>query len=137
VARFLDEGGQIRDCGRYQDQPVQDKQVLQIQRSPQLLGQAIQAAQTMTVGETSVYLGASRAQLLTLSRKHSFCFRTDAKQKRELRRKTKAKTQDAPIERIRIYAGTGLGRDAIAKLIGISQQWLIRLVDQHDRLRHP
>lgn len=105
VAQFLASGGKIQDCGTaasvprrpsfrwYPDQPAQDKQVVQVHRSPQLLGQAIQAAKTMTVDEASAYLGASRAQLLTLSRKHSFCFRADAKQKleRELRRKTRAK----------------------------------------------
>jgi|GEM_PF-1215510 len=149
VAQFLARGGKIQDCGVaasvprrpsfrwYPDQPAQDKQVVQVvqvQRSPQLLGQAIQAAKTMTVDEASAYLGASRAQLLTLSRKHSFCFRANAKQKleRELRRKTRAKAQDALVARIRVYAGTGLSRDAVAKLIGISQQRLTRLVDEHD-----
>lgn len=112
VAQFLTNGGEIQDCGVaasvprrpsfrwYPDQPAQDKQVVQVQRSPQLLGQAIQAAKTMTVDEASVYLGASRAQLLTLSRKHSFCFRADAKQKleRELRRRNRAKAQDSLVE---------------------------------------
>jgi len=146
VAQFLARGGKIQDCGAaasvprrpsfrwYPDQPAQDKQVVQVQRSPQLLGQAIQAAKTMTVDEASAYLGASRAQLLTLSRKHSFCFRADAKQKleRELRRKTRAQAQDALVDRIRGYAHSGLSRDAVAKLIGISQQRLTRLVDEHD-----
>jgi hypothetical protein len=145
VAQFLASGGKIQDCGnaasvprrpsfRWHPDQQPDKQVVQVQRSSQLLGQAIQAAKTMTVDEASAYLGASRAQLLTLSRKHSFCFRADAKQKleRELRRKTRAKAQDALTERIRVYASTGLSRDAVAKLIGISQQRLTRLVDEHD-----
>ncbi|WP_434771234.1 hypothetical protein [Pseudomonas entomophila] len=134
VAQFLAKGGQIHDCGQYLDRPVQDKQVVQVQHSDQLLGRAIQAAKTMTVDEASTHLGASRAQLLALSRKHSFCFRANAKQKieRELRRKNRAKAQDVLVERIRVYAGTGLSRDAVAKLIGISQQRLTRLVDEHD-----
>jgi hypothetical protein len=134
VARFLAKGGKIHDCGQHPDQQAQDKQVVQVQRSPQLLSQAIQAAKTMTVDEAGAYLGASRAQLLTLSRKHSFCFRADAKQKldRELRRKTRAKAQNALVEKIRAYAGTSLSRDAVAKLIGISQQRLTRLVDEHE-----
>lgn len=146
VAQFLANGGQIQDCGGaasvprrpnfrwYPDQQPQDKQVEQVRHSPQLLGRAIQAAKTMTVSEASAYLGASRAQLLTLSRKHSFCFRIDAKQhaERELRRQTRAKTKDALVERIRVYAHTGLSRDAVAKLIGISQQRLTRLVDEHN-----
>ncbi|MBA1187939.1 hypothetical protein G7Z99_02655 [Pseudomonas entomophila] len=144
--QFLANGGQIQDCGGaasvsrrpnfrwYPDQQPQDKQVVQPQHSPQLLGRAIQVAKTMTVSEASAHLGASRAQLLTLSRKHSFCFRIDAKQhaERELRRQVRAKTQDALVERIRVYAHTGLSRDAVAKLIGISQQRLTRLVDEHD-----
>jgi len=145
IAQFLANGGQIQDCGGaasvprrpnfrwYPDLQPQDKQAKQVQHSPQLLGRAIQAAKTMTVSEASAYLGASRAHLLTLSRKHSFCFRADAKQKleRELRRKTRAKAQDALVERIRVYAHTGLSRDAAAKLIGISQQRLTRLVDDY------
>lgn len=146
VAQFLAKGGKIQDCGGaasvprrpnfrwYPDQQPHDKQVVQAQHSPQLLGRAIQAAKTMTVDEASTHLGARRAQLLTLSRKHSFCFRTDTKQKieRELRRKNRAQAQDALVERIRVYAHTGLSRDAVAKLIGISQQRLTRLVDEHD-----
>lgn len=134
VARFLAEGGKIRDCGQYQDPPAQDKQVVQVQPSDQLLGRAIQAAKTMTVDEASTHLGASRAQLLALSRKHSFCFRANAKQKleRELRRKNRAQAQDALVDRVRAYAHSGLSRDAVAKLIGISQQRLTRLVDEHD-----
>ncbi|MBA1192818.1 hypothetical protein G7007_08090 [Pseudomonas entomophila] len=146
VAQFLAGGGKIQDCGAaasvprrpsfrwYPDQQPQDKQPVQVQCSPQLLGRAIQAAKTMTVDEASAHLGASRAQLLTLSRKHSFCFRVDAKQRieRELRRKKRAQAQDALVDRIRAYAHSGLSRDAVAKLIGISQQRLTRLVDEHD-----
>jgi hypothetical protein len=88
----------------------------------------------MTVSEASAYLDASRAQLLTLSRKHSFCFQVDAKlhAERELRPQTRTKTQDALVKRTRIYAPTGLSRDAVAKLIGISQQHLTRLADGYN-----
>ncbi|MBA1195280.1 hypothetical protein G7007_20870 [Pseudomonas entomophila] len=116
VAQFLANGGEIRDCGGrcLGAAPAQ----LPVVPRPAAVGQAGDAGAAQPPAAQSGHPGGQDH---------------DSQRSQRLPgRQTRAKNQDALIERIRVYVHTGLSRDAVAKLIGISQQRLTRLVDEHD-----
>lgn len=134
VAQFLAEGGQIHQCTNRASVPEQQPPAKLAKANNELLKQARQAAQTMTMSEACAHLGVSRTVLHHLSKQHGFLFRVNAKQKAERDTKRQARTQARAelVDKIRAYAHTSLSRDAVAKLLGISHQHLSKLVKQHD-----
>lgn len=98
-----------------------------------LLERAREAAKTMTLDEAYRALGVSRTALHRLAKEAGFFFPRHDKERerREIARKAKTEARAKLVELIRANSGIGLSRHFVAKKLGISSHYLVRLAEEN------
>lgn len=99
----------------------------------ELLERAREAAKTMTLDEAYRALGISRTALHRMAKEAGFFFprRDKERERREIARKAKAEEKAKLVELIRANSGIGLSRHFVAKKLGISSHYLVRLAEEN------
>ena len=92
-----------------------------------------EAAKTMTLIEAVRALGIDRTTLFHMSRDAGFYFQSDNKEQkaRAAARQAKAEAEAKLVELIRANSGIGLSRHFVAKKLGITSHYLVRLAEKH------
>ncbi|CAM4002903.1 hypothetical protein [Pseudomonas wadenswilerensis] len=99
----------------------------------QLVERAREAAKTMTLDEAYRSLGVSRTELHRLAKEAGIFFQSCDKerQRREVARQAKAEEKAKLVELIKANSGIGLSRNFVAKKLGISNHYLVRLAEEN------
>lgn len=145
IDQFFASGGQPTELPPFEYQPRRprtDGQVAagnpaikaEAAAKRELLERAREAAKTMTLDEAYRALGMSRTALHRMAKEAGFYFQSCDKERigREVARKARAEEKSKLVELIRANSGIGLSRNFVASKLGISNQKLVHLIEEHD-----
>lgn len=116
------------------DSPIADPAIkAETAAKRMLIERAREAAKTMTLDEAYRALGMSRTELHRMAKEAGFFFPRHDKERerREIARKAKAEEKAKLVELIMANSGIGLSRHFVAKKLGISSHYLVRLAEEN------